>query len=115
MAMKVTNRQKIKYRIRKKISGTAERPRLCVFRSNAEIYCQLIDDVAGRTLCAASSKGNSAVTGNKTDKAKAIGQLIAQKAASMNVKTVVFDRGGYLYHGRVKALADSAREAGLVF
>lgn len=110
-----TKREKIKFRIRKKISGTAERPRLSIFRSNTEIYCQLIDDVAGKTLCAASTKGNKGITGNKTERAKAIGMMIAKQALSMNVTNIVFDRGGYLYHGRVKALAESAREGGLVF
>lgn len=112
---KDTQRQKIRYRIRKSISGTAERPRLSVFKSNASIYCQLIDDIQGRTLCAASSIDKSIGKGKKSELAKKVGNMIASKAKSINIESVVFDRGGFLYHGRVKALADGAREGGLVF
>ncbi|MBQ0112592.1 MAG: 50S ribosomal protein L18 [Bacteroidales bacterium] len=109
-------RLKIKMRIRKKINGTAEKPRLTVFRSNKEIYAQLIDDVAGRTLASASSmeKGFQK-QGTKTDVATLVGKSIAERAKAAGVETVVFDRNGYLYHGRVKALADAARENGLKF
>ncbi|MEN9447029.1 MAG: hypothetical protein RJA25_319 [Bacteroidota bacterium] len=109
---KLSRREKIKFRIRKKIVGTTERPRLCVFRSNAEIYAQIIDDETQKTLLSVSSvKG----TGNKTEKAKAVGTAIADKAKAANITSVVFDRNGFLYHGRVKALADAARENGLQF
>ncbi len=114
MRNQISKRQKIKYRIRKKVSGTAARPRLSVFKSNAEIYCQLIDDNAGNTLCAASSR-ESKSKATKTEKAKLVGQEIAKKAAGLNIKDIVFDRNGFLYHGRIKALADSARESGLNF
>jgi len=100
-------------RVRAKVSGTAARPRLSVFKSNANIYAQLIDDVAGVTLASTSDIKEN--TGTKTDKAKKVGAEIAQKAKSLKIKEVVFDRGGFLYHGRVKALADGAREAGLTF
>jgi len=106
-------RLRIKRGIRKKISGTPENPRLSVFRSNVHIYAQLIDDVNGQTLAAASSE--SGVKGNKTDQSKEVGKMIAEKATAAGIKKVVFDRNGYLYHGRVKALADSAREGGLKF
>ena len=109
---KKDSRQRVRYAIRKKVSGTSERPRLAVFRSNKEIYAQLIDDVAGNTLASASSKE---AKGNKTEQAAAVGVLIAANAKKAGVETVVFDRGGFLYHGRVKALAESAREAGLKF
>ena len=104
-------------RVRKKISGTPERPRLNVFRSLNHIYAQIIDDIAGSTLVAASTldealKGTLAGSGNK-DAAKAVGLLIARKAQDKGIKSVVFDRGGYLYHGRVKELAEAAREGGL--
>jgi len=110
-------RQRIKFRIRKKIKGTPERPRLCVFRSNKEIYAQIIDDVSGKTLVAASSMEKSLrnYKGTKTEKSIAVGKLIAEKALQKGISAVVFDRNGYLYHGRVKALADAAREAGLKF
>ena len=101
-------------RIRKTIKGTEATPRLSIFRSNKEIYCQLIDDVNGVTLASATST-DANVEGSKTDQAKNVGKLIADKAKEMNVETVVFDRGGYLYHGRVKAVADGARENGLKF
>ncbi|MFT3901569.1 MAG: 50S ribosomal protein L18 [Niabella sp.] len=114
---KLLRRQKIRYGIRKKISGTSEKPRLSVFRSNADIYVQLIDDVNGVTLAAASSKDKDIVaqSGTKSEKSKLVGAAIARKAADLNIKAIVFDRGGYLYHGRVKAVADGAREGGLQF
>ncbi|MFK8009349.1 MAG: 50S ribosomal protein L18 [Saprospiraceae bacterium] len=111
---KEQSRKRIHQRIRKKISGTAEKPRLAVYRSNKAIYAQLINDVTATTIAAASSKECGA-TGAKVEQAKAVGKLIAEKASSNNISAVVFDRGGYLYHGRVKALADGAREAGLAF
>lgn len=111
---KLDRRAKIKAGIRKKISGTAQRPRLSVFRSNKEIYAQIINDENGTTLAAASSAKIEA-TGNKTDTAKAVGTAVAAAAKAAGVDTVVFDRNGYLYHGRVKALADAAREGGLIF
>ena len=109
---KKDKRQKTRFSIRKKLFGTSERPRLAVFRSNKEIYAQLIDDVAGTTLASASSAD---AKGTKTEQAAATGKLIAATAKKAGVEAVVFDRGGFLYHGRVKALADSAREAGLKF
>lgn len=114
---RVYRRARIKMRIRKVVSGTADRPRLSVFRSNQEIYAQVIDDLAGRTLAAASSreKGISEKTATKTEKAKQVGTLIAERAKEAGIDQVVFDRSGYLYHGRVKALADAAREGGLKF
>jgi large subunit ribosomal protein L18 len=102
-------------RVRTKISGTADRPRLNVFRSNAHIQAQLIDDVAGVTLVAASSVALKLANGGNVEAAKAVGTEIANLAKKANISNVVFDRGGYLYHGRVKALADAARTAGLVF
>ncbi len=113
MKSKLTSRDKIRLRLRKKIKGTASKPRLSVFRSNKGIYCQLIDDVAGQTLASSSSKGRA--DGNKVDVAKSVGSDIAEKAKSINVDSVVFDRSGYLYHGRIKALAEGAREGGLQF
>ena len=117
--MVVTNqsrRLKIRRRIRGKISGTAQKPRLSVYRSNAEIYVQLIDDLSGVTLLAASTKDKSFTrTGNKSEQAKAIGTALAALAVEKGISDVVFDRGGYLYHGRVKALAEGAREGGLKF
>ena len=103
-------------RVRTKVSGTAERPRLCVYRSNSNIYAQIIDDVAGNTLVAASTLDKEVKT-KKSNKeaAKEVGALIAKKAIEKNIKTVVFDRGGYIYHGVVKELAEAAREAGLEF
>lgn len=115
MGVQLDKRQKTKYRIRKKISGTSTRPRLSVFKSNTAIYCQLIDDNKGHTICAASSRDSKSITGTKTEKAIAVGKLIASKASGLNIKDVVFDRNGFLYHGRVKALADAAREGGLSF
>lgn len=111
---KVVKRKRIQYRIRTKVKGTSTRPRLSVFRSNKEIYCQLINDLDGTTLLAASSREIDA-TGTKSERAKAVGQKIAEKAKAENISSIVFDRGGYLYHGRVKALADGAREGGLQF
>nr|WP_228099270.1 50S ribosomal protein L18 [Granulicatella sp. 19428wC4_WM01] len=102
-------------RVRTKISGTAECPRLNVFRSNKHIYAQLIDDVAGVTLASASTLDKELAKTTKTEQAVAVGQLIAERAIQKNIKKVVFDRGGYLYHGRVKALAEAARENGLEF
>lgn len=113
---KEVRRIKLKMRIRKRISGTSARPRLTVFRSNSEIYAQLIDDVKGFTLATASSiEKEFTKNGTNTDQAIAVGKLIAERALSIGIDTVVFDRNGYLYHGRVKSLADSAREAGLKF
>ena len=108
-------RQKRHKRVRGKLSGTAERPRLNVFRSNTGIYAQVIDDVAGVTLASASALDKEISGGNKTETAAAVGKLIAERAAEKGVKVVVFDRGGYLYHGRVQALAEAARENGLEF
>jgi large subunit ribosomal protein L18 len=113
---KITSRRRIQYRIRKKISGSPERPRLSVFRSNKGIYCQVIDDLKGHTLAAASSREKGIdLSQNKTEVAKQVGQLVAERCLANNITNVVFDRGGYLYHGRVKALADGAREKGLIF
>ncbi len=114
---KNSRRNRIRYRIRKTISGTEQRPRLAVFRSNKEIYAQLIDDVNGTTITAASSRDKDidASKVNKSDVAKLVGQAIAEKAKKAGIDTVAFDRGGYLYHGRVKSLAEGAREGGLKF
>jgi len=111
------NAQRLKrhQRIRAIIKGTALRPRLNVFRSNTGIYCQIIDDIQGVTLVSASSKELKDVKGGNAEGAKAVGTLIANKALEKGIKVVVFDRGGYIYHGRVKALADAARAAGLEF
>ena len=106
-------RLKIKFRIRKSVNGTAERPRLSVFRSNKQIYAQVINDLTGTTLTSASSVGLEKMT--KIDQAKKVGALVAEKATAAGVEQVVFDRNGYLYHGRVQALADAAREGGLKF
>jgi len=117
MNVKTLRRQRIKYTIRKKISGTSQKPRLSVFRSNTEIYVQLIDDVKAITIASASSKEKDIVAQkvNKTGKSKLVGDSIAKKAIALGLSTCVFDRGGYLYHGRVKAVADAAREGGLKF
>ena len=117
MVTKSLRREKIKFRVRKKISGTAARPRLSVFRSNTEIYVQLIDDDNAKTLASASSKDKDIVAQKvtKSEKSKLVGAAIARKAGELGLKDVVFDRGGYLYHGRVKAVADGAREGGLMF
>jgi large subunit ribosomal protein L18 len=112
---KLERRQRIKYRIRKIVSGTATKPRLSVFRSNKEIYAQLVDDVAGTTLAAVSSRDKSIASGSNSDVATAVGKGIAEVATKAGIETVAFDRNGYLYHGRVKTLAEAAREAGLKF
>ena len=113
---KVNRRRNIRYRIKKKVRGTAERPRLSVFRSNKEIYCQLIDDDSGLTIASASSRETGIPKdGNKTDQSKEVGKRLADRAKEKDVVKVIFDRSGYLYHGRVKALADGARENGLHF
>src|SRR5712691_8799403 len=113
---RVIARKRIKERIRRKLQGTAERPRLAVFRSLKHIYAQVIDDASGTTIVAASSRDKDAGTkGANQAAAKAVGALIAKKAKDKGIKRVVFDRGGYLYHGNVKALADAARENGLEF
>lgn len=108
-------RRRIHTRIRKKLSGTQERPRLAVFRSIKHIYAQVIDDKAGRTLVSASSAEKNASDGGNVAGATAVGKLLAERATEKGIKSVVFDRGGFLYHGRVKALADAAREGGLEF
>ena len=117
MNKKIERRLNIKRRVRKVVSGTAARPRMSVFRSNKSIYVQLIDDEAGRTLLAASSRENGIdeekIT--KVEKANKVGNLIAEKAKAAGIETVVFDRNGYLYHGRVKSLAEGARNGGLKF
>ncbi len=110
---KIERRIKIKFRIRKIVKGTAERPRLTVYRSNKQIYAQLIDDVAGVTLASASSIGLEAMP--KKEQAAKVGALVAQNALAAGITAVVFDRNGYLYHGRVKELADAARNGGLKF
>lgn len=112
---KEQRRRRIHLRIRKAVVGTAERPRLSVYRSNHAIYCQLIDDRAGHTILAASSMDKSIAKATNVEQAKQVGKLIAEKAVSTKIETVVFDRSGYLYHGRVKALAEGAREGGLKF
>ena len=114
MSEKSNRRIRIKAHIRTKITGTAERPRLTVFRSNTQIYAQIIDDVKGVTLASASSLGSKDKV-TKTEQAALVGKLIADKAKSANIQNVKFDRSGYLYHGRIKALADGAREGGLQF
>ena len=113
MTTKSDRRIKIKYRVRNKITGTTERPRLSVFRSNKQIYAQVINDLEGKTLASASSLGLEAMP--KTQQAEKVGELVAKKAQEAGVNTVVFDRNGYLYHGRVKSLADAARKGGLNF
>ena len=113
---KIERRQRIKFRIKKIVSGTAQKPRLVVFRSNSEIYAQVIDDTKGVTLVAASSRDKDLkATVTKTEKAKQVGQAIAKKALAAGIESISFDRGGYLYHGRVKSLAEGAREGGLKF
>ena len=114
---KVIRRQKLRWRIRTKISGTAQKPRLSVFRSNKDIFAQLIDDATGTTLASANSrqKDIAAQSGNKSEKSVLVGKALAEKAKALGIETCVFDRGGYLYHGRVKAIADGAREGGLNF
>ena len=114
---KEERRQRLRFRIRKTVSGTETRPRLAVFRSNKEIYAQLIDDVNGKTITAASSRDKdiSSAKGTKTEIAALVGKSVAEKALKAGVENISFDRGGYLYHGRVKSLAEGAREAGLKF
>ena len=117
MNSKVSARQKIRYRIRKKISGSATKPRLSVFRSNKDIYVQLIDDANGTTIASASSRQKDIVSQktNKVEASKKVGEAIAKKSQELGIKNVVFDRSGYLYHGRIKAVAEGAREGGLEF
>ncbi len=119
MALDKQNRRlKIRRRIRKKVSGTAQAPRLSVFRSNKHIFAQVIDDLSGVTIVSASSLSKEISDNkdiNKTEQAKLVGELVAKKAVEKGISTVIFDRGGFLYHGRVKTLADSAREGGLKF
>ncbi|WP_452228670.1 MULTISPECIES: 50S ribosomal protein L18 [unclassified Lacinutrix] len=114
---KFERRIRIKNRIRKTVSGTGSRPRLSVFRSNKEIYAQIVDDETGNTISAASSRDKdiSSAKGNKTEIATLVGKAVAEKAIKAGINTISFDRGGYIYHGRVKSLADGAREAGLKF
>ncbi|HEX2848245.1 MAG: 50S ribosomal protein L18 [Chitinophagaceae bacterium] len=115
--VKSARRQRIRFNIRKNVSGTTAKPRLSVFRSNTDIYAQLIDDTKGVTIAAASTKDKDikAQAGTKTEKSKLVGAAVARKAVELGVKEVIFDRGGYLYHGRVKSVADGAREGGLQF
>ena len=110
---KIERRIKIKYRIRKSVNGTAERPRMSVFRSNKQIYVQIINDLTGKTLASASSLGMEAMP--KKEQAAKVGELVAKKAQEAGIEKVVFDRNGYMYHGRVKELADAARKGGLKF
>jgi len=114
---KQERRHRIKLKIRKKVNGTSAEPRLCVYRSNSEIYAQLIDDKGGKTILSAGTNDKALKSSktNKSDAAKAVGKMIAEKAISAGIKAVVFDRNGYLYHGRVKSLAEGAREGGLKF
>ncbi|MEI5983545.1 MULTISPECIES: 50S ribosomal protein L18 [Sphingobacterium] len=114
--IKSARRERIKKGIRKHLAGSTERPRLTVFRSNKGIYAQIIDDVNGKTLASASSNSKDfAASGNKVEQSKAVGKLVAEKAIAAGISKVVFDRNGYLYHGRVKSLAEGAREGGLDF
>jgi large subunit ribosomal protein L18 len=114
---KTARRQRIRFNIRQKMSGTTQTPRLSVFRSNTEIYAQLMDDTKGNTIASASTKDKdiAAQKGSKVEKSKLVGAALARKAVELGVTEVVFDRSGYLYHGRVKSVADGAREAGLKF
>lgn len=113
---KANRRKRIHNRVRKKIQGTPARPRLAVYRSNKAIYCQVIDDLNGVTLASASSLEKDCKTdGNKTEQSKTVGKVLGDRAKAKGIEHVVFDRGGYLYHGRVKALAEGARESGLNF
>ena len=114
MTTKIERRIKIKYRVRNKLSGTAERPRMSVFRSNKQVYVQIIDDLSGKTLAAASSLGLTEKLA-KNEQAAKVGEMIAKKAQEAGVTTVIFDRNGYLYHGRIKEVADAARKGGLNF
>jgi len=114
---KTERRERLRFRIRKTVSGTTARPRLAVFRSNKEIYAQIIDDVNGKTITAASTRDKDIDVSkiNKVEAAKVVGKAIADKALKAGIETITFDRGGYLYHGRVKSLAEGAREGGLKF
>ena len=115
-AQKTIRRQKLRWRIRTKVQGSAQKPRLSVFRSNKDVYVQLIDDATGTTLAAANSRQKDvAISGTKIDRSMQVGRVIAQRAKDLGIETCIFDRGGYLYHGRVKAIADGAREGGLKF
>ena len=113
MTTKIERRIKIKYRVRNKISGTAERPRMSVFRSNKQIYVQVINDLTGVTVASASSLGMESMP--KMEQAAKVGELVAKKTVEAGISSVVFDRNGYLYHGRVKEVADAARKGGLKF
>ncbi len=115
--VKTARRQRIRFNIRRNIGGTTQKPRLSIFRSNTDIYVQLIDDTQGTTIASASTKDKDikAQQGTKSEKSKLVGAAVARKAVELGVKEVVFDRGGYLYHGRVKSVADGAREGGLQF
>lgn len=114
--IKLSRRERIKKGIRKRLSGSTDRPRLSVYRSNKGIYAQVIDDTTGKTLVSASSSSKDySASGNKVEQSKAVGKLVAEKAIAAGISLVVFDRNGYLYHGRVKSLAEGAREAGLNF
>lgn len=116
MLGKLSRREKIKKGIRKRLSGSSERPRLSVYRSNKGIYAQVIDDLSGKTLVSASSLSKEfTAEGSKSDQSVAVGKLVAEKAIAAGIKEVVFDRNGYLYHGRIKSLAEGAREGGLIF
>lgn len=115
MAGKIGRRERIKFGVRKKISGTAERPRLSVFRSNTAVSAQLIDDIKGITLASVSTRELGAKANNNQDNCKTAGKKIAEKAIAAGVKEIVFDRNGYLYHGKIKAFAEGAREGGLKF
>ncbi len=114
--IKLSRREKIKKGIKKNLAGSTERPRLSVFRSNKGIYAQLIDDIKGTTIVSASSLSKDfTASGNKSEQSKAVGKMVGEKAVAAGISQVVFDRNGYLYHGRIKALAEGAREAGLTF
>ena len=116
MAVKLSRRERIKKGIRKRLTGSAERPRLSVFRSNKGIYAQIIDDTTGKTIVSASSLAKDfATNGTKSDQSKAVGKSVAEKAIAAGLNQVVFDRNGYLYPGRIKSLAEGAREGGLNF
>lgn len=117
MDAKVVRRQKIRFAIRKKIAGTSAKPRISVFRSNTDVYIQVIDDLSGKTLAAASTRDKdiAAQKVTKSEKAKLAGAAVARKAVALGITAAIFDRGGYLYHGRVKAAAEGAREGGLQF
>jgi large subunit ribosomal protein L18 len=116
MLGKLSRRDRIKKGIRKNLSGSSERPRLSVFRSNKGIYAQVIDDLSGKTIVSASSLSKEfTAEGSKSDQSVAVGKLVAEKAIAAGIKEVVFDRNGYLYHGRIKSLAEGAREGGLIF